>query len=192
MNQARVKAHDLRFHLFERSVHPELFTALRRADVAATGYHASIVISGQSHIVSVRAGSETVTEVVAPSDASLPRIAARALVPLGRLAREEVRKDDGAVRYASLVRVERHAPAAYKDLAARLLARGGLDRIKAFFDDDLGFTTNAAGASRGPEVTPFALIDWRRARGAIEVTSVHACPHELTIVEVESRFEVDV
>jgi hypothetical protein len=191
VNDSRVKAQDLRFHLLERSVHPELFATLRRADVGGPGWSASLVISGQSHIVAVRTERETVTEVVAPSNASLPRVGVRALVPLGRLVREEVLREEGRVRYASVVRVERHAPAAYRDLATRLLARNLLDRRKAFFGDDKGFTSSAACAARDPEGTPFALMDWRcEARGWLEVSSVHACPHELTIVEVESRFEM--
>jgi len=192
MNDARVKAQDLRLQLFERSVHPELFTALRRADLSGAGWRASLVISGQSHVVAVRAGKETVTEVMAPRDAALPRLGAHAHIPLGRISSEGIRRDDGRIRYASEVRVERLDAAAYRERTARLLARNGLDRLKAFFDDDLGFTTGAHGSARAPELVPFALIDWHAGdAGRLDVASVHACPHELTVVEVESRFEVE-
>lgn len=191
MHHARVKAQDLRFHLLERSVHPELFDVLRRADLSGEGWRASLAITGQSHVVAVRAGRETVTEVVAPAGAGLPRISTRASVPLGRILCEEVRREEGAIRWGSRVRVERHAPAEFRDRAARLLAGQSLDRLKAFFDEDLGFTTNAAGAARAPEMVPFALMDFRHdPRGRLEVVSVHACPQELVMVEVETRVEV--
>src|SRR3954471_20910908 len=136
MNHSRVKAADLRFHLFERSIHPELFEVLRRAEIEEAGYFASLVISGQSHVLTVRSGGETLTEVVARADASLPRIGARSAVQLGRCGREEVRRAEGAIKYAASVRVEKYVPAEYRRLTTHILAANPFERLKAFFDDD--------------------------------------------------------
>lgn len=180
MNHARVKSQDLRFHLFERSIHPELFQALRRVDIDEGGYRAALVISGQSHVIAVRAAGETVTEVVAPADLCLPRIGVKAAVQLGRAAREEVRRDEGRIRYSAALRVETHAPAAYREAAARLLAEDRLERIKAFFDDDCDARAGKSAAQG--DLLPFALIDYRRGPTGLVVSWAHACPHELAIV----------
>lgn len=186
MNPARVLAKDLRFHLFERSVHPELFDVLRRAEVRGPGWVADIVISGQSHVVALRTRRETVTQVVAPADACLPRIAEKATVPLGRAAYEELRRDEGAIRYAATVRVDRHTPAEYRRETARLLSANVLDRLKVFFDEEGGAST------RSLEMTPFALVDFRRVGAGLEVVTVHACPHEGVVVRVDTRFHVRI
>jgi hypothetical protein len=136
----------------------------------------------------VRAGGETVTEVVARADASLPRIGACRAVPLGRCAREDVRRDGGAIRYSAAVRVEKYAPAEYRRLTGHVLAANPFERLKAFFDDEHPLVSHD-----GPsvcELTPFALIDFRHSPRRLDVESVHACPHELTVVHIEARFDV--
>ncbi|MGH7298224.1 MAG: hypothetical protein ACRELB_25015, partial [Polyangiaceae bacterium] len=68
-NHARTCVAELRYHLFERSIHPELVTVVRRAFVREAAYHAAIAITGQSHLIAVRGDGETLTEVVAPPGA---------------------------------------------------------------------------------------------------------------------------
>jgi hypothetical protein len=189
MKYARVKAADLRFHLFERSIHPELFEVLRRAEIEEAGYFATLVISGQSHVLSVRSGGETIAEVVARADASLPRIGARSAVQLGRCGREEVRRAEGPIKYAASVRVEKYVPAEYRRLTGHILAANPFERLKVFFDDEAAGGVRAVDDA-GVEEIPFALMDFRHSPRKLEVASVHACPHELTIVHVETRVEV--
>ncbi len=181
-----MKSADLRLHLFERSVHPELFDTLRRIDLEERGVRASLVISGQSHVLTVRSGGETLTEVVAPVGLALPRMGVHSVVQLGRGARDEVRRESGAVRYAASILVESYAPAEYAQMTSRLLARDSFERLKAFFEPAAGGGPGAGAA----ETTPFALMDFARTAAGLEVLSVHACPHELTIVRVESRIAV--
>jgi hypothetical protein len=184
-NHARTRAGDLRFHLFERSIHPELFAALRRADVHEPAYRATLAITGQSHVIAARAGEETLVEVLAPPEAPLPRRGLRSSIQISRASRDEVTREDGALRYRGAYRVESYTPAEYRAAAARLLAIDPFERIKAFFDDD------DARAASGASDAPFALIDFRPGARRLEILSVHAYPHELAIVYVETRFDFD-
>jgi hypothetical protein len=184
LNHARVKAADLRLHLFERSVHPELFQILRCIDLIQRGWRASLVISGQSHVLSVRAGTETLTEIVSPAGVSLPRIGLKQAVQLGREASAEVRREGGLIQYAASVRAQTIPPAEYAQAIARILAEDTQDRIKAFFDDE-----SRPGAA--DHALPFALMDFRHGPRRLDVTSVHACPRELTIVRIETRMQFD-
>lgn len=182
-NHARVKAADLKLWLFERSVHPELFDAIRRVDLERSGWRASLVISGQSHVIAVRSGGETLTEVVAASGAALPRIGARTTVQLGReRADRVVRREDGAIRYSARVSVARLGAAEYREVVDRLIAEKRLERLQAFFDDDPPLS--------GDTPLPFALMDFHPGARRLDVASVHACPRELAIVRVETEVEV--
>src|SRR5688500_18437977 len=104
-NYARTRAADLRYHLFDRSVHPELFDVLRRAEIGEADYRATLVITGQSHVVSMRVGAETVTEVIAPPGVPLPRAGLRSSIQLTRGARDEVTRVEGAIHYRGSFRV---------------------------------------------------------------------------------------
>ncbi len=186
---ARVRAADLRYHLFDRSVHPELYEVLRRAELEEKAYRAVLSITGQSHVISVRSGGETVTEILAPPEVSLPRIGLRSSVQLGRTSREEVTRMDGPIHYRTAFRVETFPPAAYRDMQQVLLSAEAFQRIKLFFDTG---ETPAPGVPLDPsrDFTPFALIDFRHKPRRLDVLSVHASPADLTIVTVDSRFEI--
>jgi hypothetical protein len=186
-NYARTRASDLRFHLYERSIHPELFEVLRRAEVIEGAYRAVLQITGQSHILTVRTEGETITEVLAPPEAPLPRAGIRSSVQLARHARDEVVRTGGALHYRGSFRVETYAPAEFRERAARILASDSFERIKVFFDDE---PFDRRGAESGSaELAPFALMDFRHKGRRLDVVSVHAYPHELTIVQVETRVE---
>lgn len=178
MSHARVKAADLRLHVFDRSIHPELYDVVRRVELRGEHWSADLVITSQGHVIAFRAGGETLTEVFAPAGAALPRIGARASVAIRRDAGEELRRDEGAIRYAASLRVATHPPAEYRRAAGALIQDDPMERIKVFFD--------LAGED---DLTPFALMDFRRWPSGITVASVHACPAELAIIQIETRIE---
>ena len=183
----RTRAADLRFHLYERSVHPELLEVIRRAEVNGQAFRAMLAITGQSHVLAVRAGGETLTEVVAPPDALLPRAGIRSFVELGRTPHSVVTRSDGSIRYRGVFRVETYRPAEYREIAGRILASGSFERIQAFFDEE---SQPAPQASVGCDCIPFALIEFSHRARRLEALSVHAYPYELTIVHVETRIDV--
>lgn len=190
-NHARTRAGDLRFHVFERSIHPELFEVLRRAEIQEQAYRATLAITGQSHVLLVRAGDETLSEVLAPPEAPLPRHGLCSSIQISRASRDEVTRVEGALHYRGIYRVESYTPAEYRDVVGRLLENDPFERIKVFFDG--GPETRPRGefeGSGGATEAPFALIDFRRRARRLDVLSVHAYPHELAIVNVETRIDV--
>jgi hypothetical protein len=183
---ARTRPADLRFHVYDRSVHPELYTALRRADIVEPAYRAVVAITGQSHLVAARAGRETITEVLAPPDAVLPRLGVRSSMQISRASQDEVTRVEGALHYHGAYRVEAYTPAEMRDVVAALLERDRFERLKMFFDEDAAAdpALDAAGFA------PFTLIDFHRRPRRLDVKSIHAYPHELQIVYVETRIDV--
>jgi hypothetical protein len=185
-HHARTRVTDLRFHVFARPVHPELFEVLRRAEVRERAYCASIAITGQSHAITVRAGMATIVEVVAPPDAPLPRAGERAAAPLAPGARDEVTIEASGIRYRSSLRALVLAPEEYREAIDAALATDRLERLKAFFDADPQMPAMSGFA----DLTPFALADFRARPRRLDVTTIHADPHASTIVRVETRIEI--
>ncbi len=172
------------FHLYERSIHPELFTVVRRAEVTEPAYRATLWITGHSHALALRADGETLTEILAPPGAPLPRLGLKSTIDLGRVPRDDVVRLGGGIRYRASVRLESYSAQGYREAQAELLEgrHDGPQRLKGFFPDP---ETPGDGA-----FTPFALVDYRVRPRRLEVTSVHACPEEHAILVVDSRFEV--
>ncbi|MCH8828685.1 MAG: DUF2617 family protein [Planctomycetes bacterium] len=70
---ARPDVSELTFHVFERSVHPELFRVYAQQQVRQGAYSAEICICEAGHTVAVQYAEQTVTEVAASSRQLLPQ-----------------------------------------------------------------------------------------------------------------------
>lgn len=175
---APAKVCDLHFYVFERSVHPELFNILRRRDIEAEAYRAQIFITGQSHLISFRTAGRTLTQVLAPGDAPLPRGGVREGFPILDSATEKVSMD-GTIQYEAEIAIERLGVHEYARRHRDLIATNGLDRIKYFFPEGAGST-----------LSPFALMEFHPQGHRIETVAVHAYPGERTLIIARSRFGV--
>lgn len=69
---ARPKASELMFHVYERSVHPELFQVYKEQDIWCDRFWAQVQICDAGHTVSFRTSRHTVTEIVTSLDHPLP------------------------------------------------------------------------------------------------------------------------
>ena len=72
LSSVRPDAHELVFHLFGRSVHPELLDVRAEAEIWHEGYSASLQLCDSGHVVSLRVRGETVTEVTSARRHPLP------------------------------------------------------------------------------------------------------------------------
>ncbi len=68
----RPKVAEHAFHLFGRSVHPELFQTYQRRIVDRKNYWARIDITSDGHVATFKSGSVTVSEVVCSASQLLP------------------------------------------------------------------------------------------------------------------------
>ena len=96
---------DLVFHLFGRSVHPELFDVRSEATITVETYRATVSLCDAGHLVSFRCGSRTVTEVLSTNGHELPeqkRLYGRKV----RGSRNESRVFEGGLRYQTCYQLE--------------------------------------------------------------------------------------
>jgi len=168
----------LRFFLFERPLHPELFDIHHDHHIRKRGYEAQVWVTGCSHVVGFFRGDASLVEVTADAADELP-VRGRLLELPFRGERDHERKRANGIRYMMNFQVESMSPAVYSQThheLARLGARRGL------------FVPFPQWMSRS--LTPFTYIDYEARPNELHVFSFHAFPEELTLVKSQSLFEL--
>jgi len=168
----------LRFYLYDRAIHPELFDIRHSEQIARKGYDAQIWVTGCMHVIGFFRDRGAVLEVLADRYGVLPRRGRLLEMPLRGEKHHECRRVPG-IRYMMGFQVESMTPAVYSrthhDLA-RLASRRGL-------------FVPLPGRRRG-SLTPFAYIDYSPRANELHVFAFHAFPEDHTLVKTQSIFEL--
>lgn len=166
------------YYLFDHPLHPELFDICRREAMERRHYSARLWVTGCRHVISFTVGDQTVTEVLADADAELP--------DRGRLASLALRgeKDHevtvGNVRYMMNFQLELMSDRVYGNTHDELARTG---KTRGLFAD---FPTWA----QGPPLVPFSFLDYEAKAKHLHVFAYHAFPEDLTLVKIQSIFEI--
>jgi len=176
--KAKLKASSLRFFLYSRSLHPELFDIYQKAHVVQGDYEARIWITGCTHVISFAVDKQVLTEVIADAEAMLPQRGLVLNLPFRGEKRHQT--DRGPhLRYLTNFQVESMSPMVYNRThheLARLGANRGL------------FVPFPTWRSRS--LTPFAYVDYQAKVDQLHVLAFHAFPQDLTIIKTQSIFEL--
>ncbi len=172
------KVSTLRFYLYSRALHPELFDIYQEHRVVKKNYEARLWVTGCTHVIAFYRGDEALVEVTADAEQGLPK-RGRVLEMPFRGERDHERKKAGGIRYLMNFQVESMSPMVYSkthhDLA-RYGARGGM-----FVPFPMWMTRS---------LTPFSFIDYQAKPNELHVFSFHAFPEDLAIVKTMSIFEL--
>jgi len=169
----------LRFYLYSRPLHPELFRIDLSHCVRQRRYQADVWIVGLAHVVTVRTKDAVLTEVAAAANDDLPQ---RGLVTSFKFRgeRDEEREFDGGLRYIFSSQVEQMSDNVFRACHEDLLSdakRRGL------------YVTYPDRAVDGLE--PFSYISLEPRDGELHVHAFHLFPEECTILKTQSIFEVE-
>ncbi len=168
----------LRFLLYDRPVHPELFDIYHDCRVIKSAYEAVIWVTGCTHVISFYRGKESLVELLADSQAELPQRGRLLELPLRGEKDHECKRAEG-INYMMNFQVESMSPAVYSkthhDLA-RLGSRRGL------------FVPFPTWMARS--LTPFSYIDYDAKPNELHVFAFHAFPQDLTVIKTQSIFEL--
>jgi len=168
----------LRFYLYDRSLHPELFEIYHDHHIIKDGYEAQVWVTGCTHVIGFFRGDFSLVEVTADAENILPQRGRLLELPF-RGERDHERKRADGIGYMMSFQVELMSPAVYSkthhDLA-RLGAQRGL------------FVPFPMWMSRS--LTPFTYIDYEAKPNGLHVFAFHAFPDELTMVKTQSLFEL--
>lgn len=169
----------LRYCLFDRALHPELFDIHLDHAIEQTRYEARIWITGCSHVIGFHAGEHSMSEVIANADAMLPERGQLLNMPFqGERAHEQ--KKAGGLSYMMNFQVESMTPPVYIKThheLARLGAKHGL-----FVPFPMWMVNS---------LTPFTYINYDARPGELHVFAFHALPADLTIVKIQSIFSIE-
>ena len=168
---------DLVFHLFGRSVHPELFDVRAEVTIALEADRATISLCDSGHLVSFRCGERTITEVLAASDHSLPehkRLYARKV----RGSRNENRVFEGGLRYQTCYQLEELDP----EVFGRTHEELSFDCLKA----ELAFRF-PPGNRLAPAALSLVRVDAQNDGLLLHV--FHTFPDCTAVVRTQSLFE---
>lgn len=169
---------DLNLFLFDRPVHPELFSHYADYRIQQGRYVAELWIVGLSHVVTVSSGNRCVTEMLARESDLLPT---RGLLSRFKLKgeRDHERVCPNGWLYMVSSQVETMDEHLYKsvhqDLARHAMKRGLFHPFEQWADGDL---------------IPFTHIEHDARDSELHVYAYHAFPHENTIVKTQSIFEL--
>jgi hypothetical protein len=170
---------DLKFVLYRRPLHPELFHIYQSRHLERAAYQADIWVMGLSHVVTVQSNGRCVTEVTTDDVEVLPH---NGLVTTFQFRgeRDHLESFDDGMRYILSTQVERMNQnlfhASHRDLLAYAATRGILCRFDEWAEAD--------------GLAPFSFVDFEARDRELHVQSFHAYPPDYTIVKTQSIIEV--
>jgi len=179
LGQTLQRVADLKFVLYRRPLHPELFRIHHSRHLERPSYQADIWVMGLSHVVTVQSAGRSVTEATTDDVEVLPQNGLVASFQF-RGERDHLEEFDDGMRYILSTQVERMNQnlfhASHRDLIRYASSRG----ILVTFD---------GWAERGGPV-PFTFIDYEARDRELHVQAFHAFPADYTLVKTQSIVEV--
>lgn len=175
--QKRVSS--LRYYLYDRPLHPELFDIYHDHQIRKKSYEAQIWVTGCTHVVSFFLQDSSLVEVTADLQLELPqRGRLRELIFRGERS-HECKRIDG-INYMVSFQVEQMSPMVYNRTHHELARQGTKQGL---------FVPFPMWMTHSP-LTPFTYIDYEARSNHLHVFTFHAFPEDLTIVKTQSLFEL--
>ncbi len=171
------RVEELLLCLYQRALHPELFHIHQVKRIEQARYQAEIWVIGLAHVVTVQAGDQILTELIAEDLEMLPKTG---LATSFRFRGERDHTQSfGNMKYILSTQVERMTPqlfpATHRDYVHYARNRG----LFVSFDD---------WADSGP--APFSFVDFDARDHELHIHAYHAFPDELTLLKTQSIFEI--
>lgn len=175
---ARPDVSDLVLCAHDRPLHPELFVhhcaiVLRSPDMILD---ARLCAAG--HVLILRVGSETLTEVISDRHEPLPQ-RSRLFEHRLRGYHTEVIELDSGIRYSVSCSLERLSPAAYLRHHEEFVGDCSRASLSAVFASSNRFSPG-----------PLSLLNTEVTRGSILVYAYHTFPDHLAVVKTQSLIEL--
>lgn len=168
---------DLSLVVYDRPLHPELFRLYAEYRVRQTRYHADIWIIGLGHVVTVTAGSRSMTELIAVENEHLP---SRGALTRFRLKGERDLERSGPEgwNYMISTQIEVMDEPLYKSVHNDLIRHAAKRGYLQLYD------------RMGVDMAPFSYIDHEARDREFHVHAFHAFPGERAMVKTQTIFEM--
>jgi hypothetical protein len=168
----------LRFMLYNRPLHPELFDIYQDHHVVRDSYEAQIWVTGCTHVIGFHRQKLSLVELMADPETELPQRGLLLELPFRGERAHECKRADG-INYMMNFQVEQMSPVVYSrthhELARQGAKRGLFVPFPRWMERSL---------------TPFSYIDYDARPNELHVFSFHAFPEDLTMIRTQSIFEL--
>ncbi len=175
---ARPDVSDMMFLVFERSVHPELFTPVKTQIIEHADFSARAHVCPTGHVIEFTTGRFPITESATTRQQALPhhkRACSRRLIG----QRDQTIEFESGVRYHGCYQLERLAPDIFVNIHEEL----GNDVQKA----SLGHAFNAPSRFCP---APLSVIQTDVTDSALLIHTYHTFPENCAVVKTQSLFEL--
>ncbi len=179
LGQTLQRVADLKFALYRRPLHPELFCIHQSRHLERPSYQAEVWVMGLSHVVTVQSAGRCVTEVTTDDVEVLPQ---NGLVTSFQFRGERDHLEDfeDGMRYILSTQVERMTRnlfhASHRDLLRYASSRGMLVKFADWAEVE--------------NLIPFTFIDFEARDRELHVQAFHAFPADYTLLKTQSIVEV--
>jgi len=176
-SRSKLAISELTFSLYQRSLHPELFTILSQRHLKTANYEVFIWATGSSHVVSVFTRDLCLSELISAPGQMLPK---RGLVERFQFRGQRNHKCtlSRGLNYMTDFQVEKMSPNLYHqsciDLQRFARNRGMFVKSQDVSED--GFE-------------PFSYIDFEARKDEFHLHTFHAFPEQVTIIKTQSLFD---
>ena len=168
----------LRFCLYKRPLHPELFEIHQEHRIAKGSYEAQIWVTPFTHVISFFRDEAVLVELTADTTLSLPQRGLLIDLPLRGERDHQWSAPDG-ISYMMNFQVEKMSRRVYEKTHHDLSLAGSKHGLFVEFPK---WTTNS--------LVPFTFIDLAPRINELHVFAFHALPDEFTFVRTQSIFEL--
>ncbi len=168
---------ELTFSLYQRPLHPELFTIYSKRHLKTEKYENIIWATGCAHVVTVFAGDNCITELISFPGQLLPK---RGLVEKFQFRGQKNHKCNLSknLSYMTDFQVEKMSRNLY------VQSHKDLER----FARNRGLFVKFPHLSIGG-LEPFSYIDFEARREELHIHAFHAYPDQVTIIKTQSLFD---
>ncbi|MFW6133287.1 MAG: DUF2617 family protein [Planctomycetota bacterium] len=174
----------LRFLLYERALHPELFEIAHDRHIVKPAYEAQVWVTGCTHVIGFFRGGQTgrptaaLVQVIADAGAELPQRGLLLEMPF-RGERDHERRRANGIDYMMNFQLERMSADAYGQTHRELARMGVRHGLFVPFPH-----------LRSRDMTPFSYIDYEAKPNELHVFAFHAFPDDAALVKTQSVFEL--
>lgn len=176
MISVRPAVTELTFHLFERSLHPELFEVFERCVVECEHYTARLEIIDAGHVVNWRMGDVTLAEVITSTRQPLPRM--RRLLTCELQGRQNKGLEcRGGVRYHTCLQQETTTPKMFRSIQEALLEVGRRRGMLYRFEPVGRISLEA-----------LSYINFQPRPSGLLIQTFHTFPADYAVVKTQSLF----
>ncbi|MCA9040466.1 MAG: DUF2617 family protein [Planctomycetaceae bacterium] len=178
LSSVRPDVSEIQFHLFERSVHPELFTRHQGMTIRFKEYAATIHICDAGHTICFQHKNKLITEVVTPLETPLPQ-EKRLIQHHLKGCRDHEYEFSFGVNYQNCCQVEQVDSEVYYRIHEELLIDSRKVKMVCQFPSSHRFS-----------LAPLSLIHTEAIEDSFLVHTYHTYPENYSIIKTQSLFEL--